>query len=696
MHEVSLHILDWEKKVMSSTESKTVAAIRESDSDKPAEAETAPKYRMTVSLNVLYHLGIGLYSNIPAVLSELVANAWDADATEVDITIKPNERIIVEDNGHGMTLEDINDRFLNVGYQRREHTGQSPNGRDVMGRKGIGKLSSFSIANLVEVHSLKDGDRNALRMDRAKIEKEIKDKRRGEYNPEDIDASIDGEGHGTKIVLSELDKRTHLTAPYLRKRLARRFSIIGSANQFKVTINAEEVTPQDRDFYDKLEYVWRFGSGSDTSNMGKLKKTSEIGSTVTVPGEDGDDPNEYEVTGWIGTVDLPESLDDVNNSIVLLARGKLVHENLLPEFKEAGMYAQYVIGEVNADFLDDDRADIVTSDRQSIKEDDNRYEALYEFVHAALKTIKNQWTTLRAEEATDRALTYPSVLRWYERLGPDGKRTAERMFAKIESLRLQDVETKKEIYRSTILAFEKLALHDLLSVLDEIESADAFETLSRLMIGVEEVESFHYHEVSRGRLQVIRQFKDLVDKNVLEKVLQKFIFKELWLLHPSWERAATNSRIEESVTQEFRNVDAKLTEEEKKGRIDIRYKTAAGKHVIIELKKYDRTVKATELIEQLQKYRDALDKCLRTKFPEQPRQIELISILGKPPSGSSEQENLRLLSAINARYITYDQLVFEAERSYREYLEKDSKITELIEIVNNLEHDFKAGSAEES
>ena len=46
------------------------------------------KYQMTINLNVLNHLGINLYSNIPAVLSEVVANSWDADATNVDIETK--------------------------------------------------------------------------------------------------------------------------------------------------------------------------------------------------------------------------------------------------------------------------------------------------------------------------------------------------------------------------------------------------------------------------------------------------------------------------------------------------------------------------------------------------------------------------------------------------------------------------------
>ena len=35
----------------------------------------------------LHHLGIGLYSNVPAVQSELVANAWDADGTGIMINL---------------------------------------------------------------------------------------------------------------------------------------------------------------------------------------------------------------------------------------------------------------------------------------------------------------------------------------------------------------------------------------------------------------------------------------------------------------------------------------------------------------------------------------------------------------------------------------------------------------------------------
>ena len=52
---------------------------------------TDSPYEMHLSLNVLEHLGLNLYSNVPSVLSEVVANAWDADATSVGVTLDKTE-----------------------------------------------------------------------------------------------------------------------------------------------------------------------------------------------------------------------------------------------------------------------------------------------------------------------------------------------------------------------------------------------------------------------------------------------------------------------------------------------------------------------------------------------------------------------------------------------------------------------------
>lgn len=121
------------------------------------------EYRMSISLNVLNHLGLHLYSNTPAVLAEVIANAWDADASTVNVNFDLNEKTItVTDDGHGMDLGDVNKKYLYVGFEKRtECQGLTPGGRTPMGRKGIGKLSLFSIANKFEVFS-RAGLREAL------------------------------------------------------------------------------------------------------------------------------------------------------------------------------------------------------------------------------------------------------------------------------------------------------------------------------------------------------------------------------------------------------------------------------------------------------------------------------------------------------------------------------------------------------
>ncbi len=56
-----------------------------------------PKYQLSIDLNALNHLGINLYSNIPAVVSETVANSWDADAIQRAINERNvNVKIILE------------------------------------------------------------------------------------------------------------------------------------------------------------------------------------------------------------------------------------------------------------------------------------------------------------------------------------------------------------------------------------------------------------------------------------------------------------------------------------------------------------------------------------------------------------------------------------------------------------------------
>ena len=641
------------------------------------------KYKMTLDLNVLNHLGLNLYSNTPAVLSEVIANAWDADATEVVINCSQEEDVItIIDNGCGMTTEDINNKFLCVGYQKRKN-GEAKTrqlGRAVMGRKGIGKLSLLSIADTIKIYSKKDDEKNAFCMSRDDIEREITSTNRS-YAPRVIEFEDFPFETGTKIVIRNFKKNINRTAEFLRKRLARRFSVIGK--DFNIILCGTPITIEDRDFYRKIQFVWPIGE-FDVAALSSYPNIS------IQPPLDGKISERYKISGWIGSSEKPSDLDG-NNKISIITRGKLAQEDLLATFGEGGVYASYLIGEIHADFLDDDNAsDISTSNRQQYIEDDERYQALKSHTYKLLKSIQGKWTDLRKEKSTDKVTSsIPAIKEWYDSLRPSTKKYAQRLFASIESMRFDDDDSKKrELLKYGILAFERLKLTDKLSLLDNNDNMiDDIVKFGDVFADLQDIEATLYWEIANERLKIVKQLSESCDQNAKEKVLQKYIFDNLWLLNPSWERAvAGTERIEQGVGKEFDIINTGLTDEEKKARLDIRYISSTGKHIIVELKRYIPTYKVNvfSLHDQIYKYRKALQKCLRAIGREH-EPIEAICIIGKeilPDEMTLEEANQKL--AGDARIMTYDQIIFESMQSYSEYLKRQSGIGKIRKIIESI------------
>ncbi|MFL5560789.1 MAG: ATP-binding protein [Gemmatimonadaceae bacterium] len=653
-------------------------------------AKTKPKYKLSIDLNALNHLGINLYSNIPAVVSEVVANSWDADAEHVSIQIDPGAgTVVIVDDGAGMSEDEINHRYLKVGYRKRETEGaHTPkHRRHVMGRKGIGKLSLFSIADIIEVHSVKTDskgrvlERNGFVMRASRIREAIE---RGDgiahYEPEVIEPVPADLTSGTRIILRDLKKSAHVTAKSLRKRLARRFSVIGPEHQFEVEVDGAPITVEDRDYFAKIEYVWYFGQDSEqyAEACTNAKKKLQLDGTV-------DAANKYAISGWIGTFDERKSIEEGNNSIVVLAWGKLVQEDLLKDLEEGGLFTKYLTGEIRADFVDlDQQQDIATSDRQRLREDDPRYVALKRFVQRIVKTdVQGSWRDWRTEHGTQRAMEIPAVKAWFESLGSDNRKYAKQLFGKIESLALPDPSAKKELYRQSIMAFETLALKNNLGALAAIEDPNEVERLTSIFAGMQELEAAHYYQIVKGRLEVLTKLDRVKDK-ALEKVVQQHVFDNLWLLDPSWERASTDQGMEVIIGKAFKKVDAKLTQEQKRARLDIKYRTAAGKNIVIELKRYDRVVDIHELLEQIGKYYGVLKKVLAAKYPQQPQSTEFICILGSEPRSDAPEKVAGLLRQYDARYITYDDLLKQTRDSYRDYLEREGKIARILQLVESI------------
>lgn len=110
-------------------------------------------------------LGRELITDRITALFELVKNCYDANAENVQLTFEnlnplcPESRIIIEDNGLGMSFEDIRDKWMVIGTssKRRNRTSPSPYNRIVAGKKGVGRFAVDKLGGKLVMKTKKKG-----------------------------------------------------------------------------------------------------------------------------------------------------------------------------------------------------------------------------------------------------------------------------------------------------------------------------------------------------------------------------------------------------------------------------------------------------------------------------------------------------------------------------------------------------------
>lgn len=677
----------------------------------------ASPYEMRISLRVLDHLGLNLYSNTPAVISEVIANAWDADATRVEVTIDTDTNTItVADNGHGMDLNDINNRYLLVGYRRREKQGRTtPKGRSPMGRKGIGKLSLFSIAKKITVYSRKvESDTQAFLMDADAIRKTVEDQedtasqrvdfKTPSYNPTPVDVddvSLLGNS-GTTVKISHLKKNlTNNSVAGLRKRIARRFGLLDE--DFKIIVNEEPVGFSDRDYFHKARFLFQYGdydyaaqcSNLDTSTDDQKPLVFRRASCFRRDGSVTEDGH-YSITGWIAIAKHSNDLDDNSgeqddnlNKITILMRGKVAQEDILQEYRLGGMITKYIFGEIHADFLDDDdEEDIATTSRQHLAEDHPRYIALKNFIRNELLHIWTETNKLKEKRELDTAFSLnPHVKQWYDDLDNNLLRdSAKSYFRGIDSANMDD-DRRHNLYANAVLAFEHLKMKNALTLFEDLIKGGIDDTnvqnFMAWLANMDAIEAARYAEIVNQRLEVITKFRNSVDENSKEIVLQDYLFDHLWLLDPAWERATQYAEREKRLQNAIERVPIRG---KKTVRPDIRYRRVSGAHVIIELKRSSVTIDKNEIEKQLNDYIEAVRLEISKDLQESQFPIEAICLAeklpnawNKPHSRAIDEQSLRLYGI---RVMTYTELINRAHSAYAKFVEGRTELVELSDTVD--------------
>ncbi|WP_064039115.1 ATP-binding protein [Methylomonas koyamae] len=111
---------------------------------------------------------LGSVAHVPHVaLTELVANAWDAGASRVNLQIpeKIGDNLTVQDDGHGMSTEQFAKRWMTLRYNRLKHQGDDvefPSGRSgrqrkAYGRNGVGRHGLLCFSDEYSVETWRDG-----------------------------------------------------------------------------------------------------------------------------------------------------------------------------------------------------------------------------------------------------------------------------------------------------------------------------------------------------------------------------------------------------------------------------------------------------------------------------------------------------------------------------------------------------------
>lgn len=377
--------------------------------------------KFKVAPHIVEDLGLNLYTSLPRVLAEFVANAYDADSPTAEVaidfdaivearttmrkaqaakqktalsegyevealatqTLPPSITISIVDAGCGMSRADIARKFLVAGRRRRLEDAdlRTDKQRLIMGRKGLGKLAGFGVAKRVEVISRKAGEDHATKI--VLVYDDLVKKRTTDEIDVHDERLEDGGGFatsGTRIVLSELlYDPTKSKKDTIQGELAEHFEMIRKED-FEIRVNGTVIEPMVREF----AYAWPQPETALTKLI-DADFASEEGTKI---------PFKYRMR-----FTKPEqSLVGQRRGVRVYARGRLASAPSLFE-ADTNMHGfrmtDYLDGVVEADFLDNHPTDFIATDRESLRWESPLLAPLKEFLEGEIREACKQYQKTR-------------------------------------------------------------------------------------------------------------------------------------------------------------------------------------------------------------------------------------------------------------------------------------------------------------
>ena len=549
----------------------------------------ASRYTMPISAFVVDKLGVKLYDKASAVIAELISNSYDADARSVVVRAPMGQflasraggvltdkgfTIEVQDNGTGMTPDQMQTYFLPVGTERRDdpHRGSTSPilKRKVMGRKGVGKLAPFGICKIIEVISaggdkdtqkLSDGTESTgyltshviLDYDEIKALGMHPD-RTYEPTPGDRDRTL-SEVAGTTVRLRNFSFRRVPTIDVLARQIAQRFGI--TRQDWRITLH-----DTDADVAEPQREVGKF----DVKVMPGTKVVFDPNSTDrSAVGPDGNalprlqagfdlDGEFYGIRGWIAYSRAPYR-DDLMAGIRIYCRGKIAAQTSVFD-RSAGFTGEhnvrsYLVGELHADWLDRDD-DLIQTDRRDILWSDRLGERFQQWGQAAVgcmgkiardparkAILELFWTTGKVEEHI--LSRFPGDSQ--EAIRDNAMELAKTFGRTFNRADAEDWDVVRRFVNISVLLAPHVTLDRMM--LEAASSADApVDVLGGFLRTARIAELSSFGQIAENRIKVIQQLDAArVDYDEHESTLQQLIEAAPWLIRPDWAPVTANQTL---------------------------------------------------------------------------------------------------------------------------------------------------------
>ena len=393
--------------------------------------------KMTFDPSTIEDLGVRMYSHLPAALAELIANAYDADAECVSLTLNDSDKkeIIVKDDGTGMSFDEINGKFLKIGRKRRteDDTEFTPKyRRKIIGKKGLGKLAFFGIAHEIEISTRKDGKENVFLMKWEDIKREEK-----EYKPTILkrDESCGAEEHGTIITLRKVQRKSAFLPEDLANSLSKMF-IVESNFQIEIWHNSRGPTiVSDEKRYDDLEKEVEWKIPNDSGYEDDYEKADQV-------------------VGHLIATKKPISPKTNMRGVVLFSRKKMVNR---PEYfsdSTSSHFFSYLTGYLEVDFIDELPDDVIATNRQSLNWEHEETQKLRSHLQGLIRWLERDWRDKRREERNSSLAkrTKINISGWFQTLPDAVRKETESIVANV----MQNSELPEETQSGVVKKLHKI------------------------------------------------------------------------------------------------------------------------------------------------------------------------------------------------------------------------------------------------